>query len=340
MNKKLCKVGMVEGVCVEGIFLDTGCGQTLVRKGLVPKEKLLSKTVELGCVHGDKVSYPLAMVNMELDGKKFQVKAGVADNLPVLVLMGTDVEIIWKLLESAIQAEGKTSLVVTRAMKRWEEEEEEAQQVGECSAGARVNPVEDQESAVTPGEVAEFNPTDEMFPVEDEESAVTTGEVAEFNFADEMFEGGRTREKLSKSQRRRNKQARVVGQQRQPLDLTTQQLAQKQAEDETLNGILRILEEQSSEPGSGEFFVRNGLMYRLWERVKEKDQVVEQLVLPRECREGVLRLAHTIPLAGQLGRNKTIQRVLQRLFWPNVTREISRFCKACPQCQKATTKRV
>ena len=103
MNKKLCKVGMVEGVCMESIFLDTGCGQTLVRKGLVPKEKLLSKTVELGCVHGDKVSYPLAMVNMELDGKKFQVKAGVADNLPVPVLMGTDVEVIWKLLESAIQ---------------------------------------------------------------------------------------------------------------------------------------------------------------------------------------------------------------------------------------------
>ena len=340
MNKKLCKVGMVEGVCVEGIFLDTGCGQTLVRKGLVPKEKLLLKTVELGCVHGDKVSFPLAMVNMELDGNKFQVKAGVADNLPVPVLMGTDVEVIWKLLESAMQAEGKTSLVVTRAMKRREEEEEEAQQVGEHSAGTWVNPVEVEELAATPGEVAEFNPRDEMFPVEDEESAVTPGELAEFNFADEMFEGGRTREKLSKSQRRRNKQARVVGQQWQPLNLTTQQLAQKQAEDETLDGIRRILEEQSLEPGSGEFFVRNGSMYRLWQRVKEKDQVVEQLVLPRECRKGVLRLAHTIPLVGHLRRNKTIQRVLQRFFWPNVTREISRFCKACPQCQKATTKRV
>ena len=56
VNKKLCKVGMVEGVCVEGIFLDTGCGQTLVRKGLVPKGKLILETMELGCVHGDKVS--------------------------------------------------------------------------------------------------------------------------------------------------------------------------------------------------------------------------------------------------------------------------------------------
>ena len=66
-------------------------------------------------------------------------------------------------------------------------------------------------------------------------------------------------------------------------------------------------------------------MYRLWERGKGKGWVVEQLVLPRECREGEFRLAHTIPLAGHLGHNKTMQRVLHRFFWPNVTREISRL---------------
>ena len=170
-------------MCVEGTLLDTGCSQTLVRKGLVPKGKSLLETVELGCVHGDKVSYPLAIVDIELDGKKFQVKAGVEDDLPMPVLMGTDVEVIWKLFESAMQAEVKTSLVVTRAMTRWEGEEEEARQVGECLAGVWVNPVEVKELAATPGEVTEFNLTDEIFPVEDEESAVTPGEVAEFNFA-------------------------------------------------------------------------------------------------------------------------------------------------------------
>ena len=201
-------------MCVEGIFLDTGCGQTLVRKGLMLKGKLLSQTAELRCVHGDKVSYPLAMDDMEMDGEKFQIRAGVADDLLVPVLMGTNVEVVQKLLRSAMQAEERTSLVVTRAMKRREEEEEEARQVGKCLAGAWVNLVGVEELAATPGEVAEFNLTDEMFPVEDKESAVTTREVAEFNFADEMFEGGKMTEKLFKSQRRRNKQARVVKQQR------------------------------------------------------------------------------------------------------------------------------
>ena len=73
----------------------------------MPKEKLLLETVKLGCVHGDKVSYPLAMVNMILDGKKFQVKAGVADNLLVLVLMGADVEVIWKLLRVQCKRNGR-----------------------------------------------------------------------------------------------------------------------------------------------------------------------------------------------------------------------------------------
>ena len=90
--------------------------------------------------------------------------------------------------------------------------------MGERLAGARVNPVEIEELAATPGEVAEINLTDEMLPVEVEESAAAPGKVAEINFAVEMFEGRRTREKLSKSERRCNKQARVVEQKQQPLE--------------------------------------------------------------------------------------------------------------------------
>ena len=45
---------------------------------------------------------------------------------------------------------------------------------------------------------------------------------------------------------------------------------------------------------------------------------VEQLVLPKQCRETVLMLAHTIPLAGHLGRDKTTKWVLQHVYWPIV----------------------
>ena len=58
------------------------------------------------------------------------------------------------------------------------------------------------------------------------------------------------------------------------------------------------------------FFTKDGLLYRRWvppDRGGEGEEMAfDQLVLPRQCRKMVLKLAHTIPLAGHLGRDKTI----------------------------------
>lgn len=67
------------------------------------------------------------------------------------------------------------------------------------------------------------------------------------------------------------------------------------------------------------FFYKDGLLFRRWVpfgRDKE-DMAVEQLVLPRACRGTVMGLAHSIPLAGHLGKKKTTERILQRFYWPN-----------------------
>ena len=44
--------------------------------------------------------YPLAEVNMEIDGRQIQIKAAISDTLPVSMLLGTDVSEItcatWK----------------------------------------------------------------------------------------------------------------------------------------------------------------------------------------------------------------------------------------------------
>ena len=67
---------------------------------------------------------------------------------------------------------------------------------------------------------------------------------------------------------------------------------------------------------------------------------MEQLVLPTQCRKAVLQLAHDIPLAGHLGRQKTAHRVLQRFYWPGLYKDVGEYCKACPECQKACSRRV
>ncbi len=50
-------------------------------------------------------------------------------------------------------------------------------------------------------------------------------------------------------------------------------------------------------------------------------RVVEQLVLPTQCRPLVLRLAHDVPTAGHLGTTKTQNRVLQQYYWPGMFKE-------------------
>ena len=76
---------------VPDIVLDTGTFGTMVRKSLVPPEKMVVGEVHIRCAHGDVVTYPLAQIEVGVGGATISVEAAVADKLPVSVLLGTDV---------------------------------------------------------------------------------------------------------------------------------------------------------------------------------------------------------------------------------------------------------
>ena len=65
---------------------------------------------------------------------------------------------------------------------------------------------------------------------------------------------------------------------------------------------------------------------------------LEQLVLPQECRGTVVELAHKIPLAGHMGKNRMAQRILQRFYWPSLFKDTAQYCRTCAEFQK-TSKR-
>ena len=62
-------------------------------------------------------------------------------------------------------------------------------------------------------------------------------------------------------------------------------------------------------------------------------------MLPRVCHGTVMSLAHSIPLAGHLGKKKTTDRVLQRFYWPTIHRDIAEFCRTCESCQKCSSRK-
>ena len=90
----------VESQFVNDIVLDTGCSRTLVRSDLVGEENCKpGEKVTVQYARGDIVTYPVASVELEVQGRVLTVEAAVSDQLPSSVLLGTDVPALSELLQ-------------------------------------------------------------------------------------------------------------------------------------------------------------------------------------------------------------------------------------------------
>ena len=307
------RAGTVEETPVEGILLDTGAANTMIHRDLVPVEKISQKMVDIRCAHGDVVSYPLAEVSMRVGDYSFSVQAAVSDRLPVPVLLGRDVPGFDQLLgvdqcDGSATSGEKVVAVTTRSQKRQEDLSERERVLRERESGVVPNPLMEEE--------VPFSELD-----------------------DDLFTESRGRPKLSKRQKRENNQKRFPGASEDPghpLEVSRDDLVELQKADETLEPVRRqILQNPDGTSSRGGFFVRDGVMYRTWVPVGGEDwREVEQLVLPQQCRRAVLELAHSIPLAGHLGKKKTAQRLLQRFYWPTLFKDVDEYCRGCAECQK------
>ncbi|KAL5475858.1 hypothetical protein EMCRGX_G025729, partial [Ephydatia muelleri] len=213
----------------------------------------------------ESVSYPLAWVELNIDGVPITVEAALSNTLPSPVLLGRDVPELSSLLnpgEMRIALRKDDAMVVTRA-------------------GAQG------EAPTTP-----------------EEPQVTN----------------EAREKVSVTE--------IEGQ-AEEKDKTMEDA------DETLK-VLRLL----ARKGDPRFIWKNSLLYRKERRKELGEKEVEQLILPRQCRKVVLKLGHEAPLAGHMGRNKTLCRVLQRFYWPNINGDVAEWCRSCPNCQKTHNRKT
>ena len=80
------------------------------------------------------------------------------------------------------------------------------------------------------------------------------------------------------------------------------------------------------------FVVVRDRLYRVG-RDTQSEEVVTQLLVPRSRREMVFQAAHYNPMAGHLGYEKTLNRIMARFYWPGIRAEVRRWCTSCPDCQ-------
>src|SRR6218665_3258303 len=100
---------------------------------------------------------------------------------------------------------------------------------------------------------------------------------------------------------------------------------EEQKSDESLKAWWKFAEDKQSE-----LCVLNGLLYK---KHRILDQVIYQVVLPKERRSKVMSLAHEEPFGGHLGEEKTREKIKLSFVWPKTRRDVDKFCKSCEKCQ-------
>lgn len=299
--------GKVEGQTVSDVCLDTGCTRTMVRQDLVPPEKLLEgDSIAICCAHGDTVVYPLARVEVEVDGQAHEVEAAVSTKLPMSMLMGTDVPALPALVTAKLGEVETAHAVMTRAQKKAQESEEASDRLRE------------KESEVHPRNLTE-----------------SQEEVRLPAFHGDLFVAGKERVKLTRNQKRAQQQEhrQSLGVEatieKHGLEMSAQELRDLQMKDVTLEEVRKAADEKPAKVGFG-FFRKNGLLYRRWvPRGRPESKAVEQLVLPVQCRAEVVKLAHRPPFSGHLGRDKTANRLQQRFYWPTLFADVAKAVRTC-----------
>ena len=327
-DQGVCRTGKVEGKLVADIILDTGCTKSLVRSDLVPTEAVTgsSQAITIRCTHGDTVLYPLATISVEVDGLCFSVCAAVSDTLPVSLLLGTDVSALGNLLQTPVLKGASEQTVATCISEPARTTTTESEPIIPTSTAevlvvtrAQSKRAEDTLSFMHNLPFAGIDDDASVFPAcRPEKKSLTRREKR------------LARKKYCSTPKTADK---VV---HHPLDMTPQELQGLQENDPTLVKARKVADGQrSTEAGDG-FFWKNDLLYQRWTPIgRNEEMVVDQIVLPKSCHQQVLHLAHTIPLAGHLGRNKTAHRVMRRFYWPTLFRDVADYCRRCPECQRS-----
>ena len=148
--------------------------------------------------------------------------------------------------------------------------------------------------------------------------------------AEDLFLPDRpVRKKLTRSEcRGERQQYATVSDTSHQLDGGTSRLETAQVSDSTFD-IIR----KSVHNGDKQYLMEDGLLYRVAERDRT-GECIRQLVLSQMYREMALRTAHSVPMAGHLGRKKMTNRLLKRFFWPGIYVDVQELCQTCPGCQR------
>ena len=152
--------GIVEGVHVSNILLDTGATRSMIREDLLHPDHRVDGEVTVRCAHGNTVAYPLTEVE-KIGSRQLVVTAGVSRTLPMPMLLGREVPDMMQLLEeedaSPPEPQGPepedVQAVTTRGQKRNQEREAALTRARELEDDAQPSPIDSNDDETPSGAI-------------------------------------------------------------------------------------------------------------------------------------------------------------------------------------------
>ena len=128
--------------------------------------------------------------------------------------------------------------------------------------------------------------------------------------------------------------------------LIQEELRQMQKEDKSINYILQNKQAESNRPpldnnfqtdkvAKSLWFQRESLevLYRKWSDARGNQ--IYQLIAPDKLKRTIFENLHSDITAGHLGRDRTLESIKNRFYWPGVREDIERWIKSCDLCTQA-----
>lgn len=128
----------------------------------------------------------------------------------------------------------------------------------------------------------------------------------------------------------------------------TTDIRQKQLDDENIGQILVAVEAGTPRPkwecvSSGSSALKTlwgqwdrlemhgGILYRTYEKGSGQD-AKKQMIVPENMKQELLHYFHDIPTAAHLGVDKTLEKLKEGFYWPNMKEYVQNYCRSCDKC--------
>ena len=306
--------GLVAGVPVKGLQIDTGAGRTVIDAKHIPRSAYLGKTITLDTWKGRQYSeHPLAKLSIKIGGVSTVAVVAVGKNFGSPALLGLDLGPAMSAKLVSIMAD-RTQAALTISESEVPMQNEIVEQVKVTRAQAKKAAAEDRDNDIASAQ-SESQPTalSDVLDLPDayfEPDEVFDASVDPLPDSSEWPEIDNVELPLP------------------DIGCSSLKLGEEQKADSTLSDLWKKAEKAEK----GYCFEHGVLVHHTSDGV---DDFVVRVVVPMSRRQQVLQMGHSSSTAGHFGVKKTHAKIARHFVWPGLYTQVKAYVRTCQGCQLA-----